>query len=248
MSAVVVIPTRWGSTRFPGKAITDIAGKPMLVHVIDQVRKAQQIERIIVATDDERIAQVATAHQTDVVMTRSDHPSGTDRIAEALEDVQADHIINVQGDEPLINPALIDQLAEALHDARWDMVTAATPIHNQADVDDPSVVKTVFDQSQAALYFSRAPIPHQREAHETDSLEGIYWQHIGLYGYQRTFLDKLVKTPPCALEQLEKLEQLRALHLGGRIKIIPTDELSIGVDTPEDVVKAIHLLEQRREP
>ena len=239
-----VIPSRWGSTRFPGKSLALLAGKPMIQWVVERVKQAKNLSEVVVATDDQRIADcVNQLHIPDVkvAMTRSDHPSGTDRIAEAVEGIDADSIINIQGDEPLIDPALIDQLATTISTDKWDMVTAATPINDPEEITDPSVVKVVFNQLGQALYFSRATIPHIREP-ETTSTTNIYWRHIGIYAYRRAYLLKLVAQPPCALEELEKLEQLRALDLGCRMNVIQTTDFGIGVDTPADLKKAEALL------
>jgi len=249
MSRIVgVIPSRWGSTRFPGKSLALIAGRPMIQWVVEQVRKARKLEAVIVATDDRRIAECVEQLGIEgvrVAMTRPDHPSGTDRIAEAVQDLDIDAVINVQGDEPLIDPALIDVLADVIASGEWDMATAATSIHDETQLHDPSVVKAVFNRHGQALYFSRAAIPHIREP-EGVSKDGIYWRHIGIYAYQRSYLLRLVSEPPCALEHLEKLEQLRALDMGCRMKVIPTEDFGIGVDTPSDVAKAEALLAQRK--
>jgi len=245
MSKIVgVIPSRWGSTRFPGKSLAMISGKPMIQWVVERVKQAKKLDAVIVATDDDRIAaavQSLAIPDVQVAMTRPDHPSGTDRIAEAVQNIEADAVINVQGDEPLIDPALIDELAEVISSNDWDMATAATPIEDKDQIDDPSVVKAVFNRHGQALYFSRATIPHIREP---DALPKprTYWRHIGIYAYRRNYLLKLVKEPVCALEDLEKLEQLRALDMGCRMKVIQTQDFGIGVDTPEDVAKAEALL------
>ena len=245
MSSIAgVIPSRWGSTRFPGKSLAMIAGKPMIQWVVERVRQAQKLDAVIVATDDQRIADCVRNLNIDgvrVAMTRPDHPSGTDRIAEAIQTVDADAVINVQGDEPLIDPALIDALADVIDTGEWDMATAATPIQDQSQITDPSVVKALFNRHGQALYFSRSTIPHIREP-EGVSTEGIYWRHIGIYAYRREYLLKLVAEPPCALENLEKLEQLRALDMGCRMKVVQTQDFGIGVDTPADVAKAEALL------
>jgi len=247
MSSIVgVIPSRWGSTRFPGKSLAMIAGKPMVQWVVERVRQAQKLDAVIVATDDQRIAdcvQSLNIPDVQVAMTRPDHPSGTDRIAEAVQTVNADAVINVQGDEPLIDPALIDELADVISSEEWDMATAATPIQDESQINDPSVVKALFNRHGQALYFSRSTIPHIREP-EGVSTEGIYWRHIGIYAYRRDYLLKLVAEPPCALENLEKLEQLRALDMGCRMKVIKTQDFGIGVDTPSDIAKAEVLLAQ----
>ncbi|VGO12063.1 8-amino-3,8-dideoxy-manno-octulosonate cytidylyltransferase [Pontiella desulfatans] len=244
MKIVGVIPSRWGSTRFPGKSLAMISGKPMVQWVVERVKQAQKLDAVIVATDDERIADCVNGLNMDgvtVAMTRPDHPSGTDRIAEAVQDMDIDAVINVQGDEPLIDPALIDDLADVISSGEWDMATAATPIDNEDQIEDPSVVKAVFNRHGQALYFSRSSIPHIRDV-TGEPEPGIYWRHIGIYAYRRDYLLKLVAEPPCALENLEKLEQLRALDMGCRMKVIQTQDFGIGVDTPEDVVKAEVLL------
>jgi 3-deoxy-manno-octulosonate cytidylyltransferase (CMP-KDO synthetase) len=245
MSRIIgVIPSRWGSTRFPGKSLAPIAGKPMIQWVVERVKQAEQLDAVIVATDDARIADCVQSLEipdVQVAMTRSDHPSGTDRIAEAIQSLEADAVINVQGDEPLIDPALIDELAETIASGDWDMATAATPIEDEEEINDPSVVKALFNRHGKALYFSRAAIPHIREPQGVPTA-GIYWRHIGIYAYRRDYLLRLVAEPPCALENLEKLEQLRALDMGCRMKVLQTQDFGIGVDTPEDVAKAETLL------
>lgn len=241
-----VIPSRWGSTRVPGKSLAMIAGKPMIQWTVERVKQAQRLDGVIVATDDARIADCVLSLDlpgVQVAMTRADHPSGTDRIAEAVESIQADAIINVQGDEPLIDPALIDELADVISSGDWDMATAATPIDDPEQITDPSVVKALFNRHGEALYFSRATIPFIRDPAGV-STAGVYWRHIGIYAYRRDYLLKLVKEPVCALENLEKLEQLRALDMGCRMKVIQTQDFGIGVDTPDDLIKAEQLLAQ----
>jgi len=237
---VGVIPARWDSTRFPGKSLEPLCGKPLIQWVIERARQAKKLEKLIVATDDGRIRNAAVELGVDVVMTRSDHPSGTDRIAEALRDVQADVVVNIQGDEPLMDPALIDELANFLaRNTDWDMATAAAPITNAQDVQKASVVKVVWDHEARALYFSRSTIPYLREKDSgVAARDPLYWRHIGIYAYRRMFLQKLVSTPPCLLEKVEKLEQLRALYLGCRMKVLRAKEVGLGVDTPDDIKKA----------
>lgn len=168
-------------------------------------------------------------------MTRSDHPSGTDRIAEAVAGRPADIVINIQGDEPMIDPALIDALANTLQsEEEWDMATAACPIERVEDLSAPTIVKVVMDKRGQALYFSRAPIPFVRDAGST-TVGALHWRHIGLYGYRRSFLERMVSEAPCAMEQAEKLEQLRALYLGARIKVLCAAQAGVGVDVPDDV-------------
>ena len=177
-------------------------------------------------------------------MTRADHPSGTDRIAEAIGRREADLVVNIQGDEPLLDPALIDRLVTRMgEDEAWDMGTAAAPITNEADRRNASVVKVVWGAHHQALYFSRSLIPFVRDADESGT-KGLYWRHLGLYAYRTAFLRELVATPPCLLEQAEKLEQLRALHLGARMVVIETAETGIGVDTPADVQRVETLIRE----
>lgn len=256
-----VIPARWASTRLPGKPLAIIAGKPMIRRVAEQAVKARSLAAVLVATDDRRIADAVASFNipgVKAVMTRADHPSGTDRIAEAVADEPCEAVINIQGDEPLMDPALIDQLADVIVSGEWDMATAAAPIEKDEDLNNPSVVKAVFARDGQALYFSRSVIPFVRDAakkvDEASSLifpndgmrleasSTIYWRHIGIYAYRRDYLLKLVAEPPCRLENLEKLEQLRALHIGCRMKVLPVAEVGIGVDTPEDIVKVEQIL------
>jgi 3-deoxy-manno-octulosonate cytidylyltransferase (CMP-KDO synthetase) len=250
MSRIVgVIPSRWGSTRFPGKSLAIIAGKPMVQWVVERVKQAKKLDSVIVATDDARIADCVRAldiAEVQVAMTREDHPTGTDRIAEAIQSMDVDAVINVQGDEPLIDPVLIDELAEVIASGEWDMATAATPIDDEAQINDPSVVKALFNRHGQALYFSRATIPHIREPNGAPPAE-TYWRHIGIYAYRRDYLLKFVAEPPSPLENLEKLEQLRALDMGCRMKVVKTQDFGIGVDTPEDIAKAERLLQRLAE-
>ena len=235
MRVIGVIPARWGSTRFPGKSLHPILGKPLVCRVVEAVRRAQRLDELIVATDDERIAAAVRPCGVRVAMTSPDHPSGTDRVAEAAQAEAEDVVINIQGDEPLIPPALIDALAEKMAaEPRWEMATAACPICDAAELAAPSVVKVVLDRDSAAIYFSRLPIPFRRDG-SPDLASGLYWRHLGIYAYRGSFLNRLVREPPCALERAEMLEQLRALHLGARIAVIRTEPLGVGVDTPADV-------------
>ena len=240
---VGVIPARWASSRLPGKPLAMIAGQPMIQRVIERVVQAQTLSAVIVATDDPRIAEaVASFSVPDVkaVMTRADHPSGTDRVAEAIEGEACDIVINIQGDEPLMDPALIDRLGQVMCSGTWDMATAATPILDEADLRSSDVVKAVFGRNGQALYFSRAPIPHRRDA-GTDAT-GAHFRHLGIYAYTRDYLLTLVREPPCRLENLEKLEQLRALDMGCRMNVLEVEDVGIGVDTPEDILKVEALI------
>jgi 3-deoxy-manno-octulosonate cytidylyltransferase (CMP-KDO synthetase) len=243
---VGVIPARYASTRLPGKSLVEISGKPLVLHVLDRVRLARRLDAVLVATDDERIRDVVEAAGGTAVMTREDHPSGTDRVAEAVASIDADVVINIQGDEPLVDPELIDQLAGVMvENPAWDMGTAAAPITSLDDLHASAVVKVVTGGEGQALYFSRAPIPYARDGFPSDPSK-IYRRHIGIYAYRRAFLKRIVASLPTALEETEKLEQLRALALGAHMVVIETDHIGIGVDTPEDVVKVEQLLASDR--
>ena len=244
MRVIGVIPSRWGSTRFPGKSLYPICGKPLVQWVVEAVKKAAALDEVMVATDDVRIA-AAVAGFVKVAMTRPDHPSGTDRVAEAAQPADDDIVINIQGDEPMIDPALIDALALRMKsDPGWAMATAACPIRSLRDLEARTVVKVVLAQDGGALYFSRLPIPCRRDG-EPELASGLYLRHLGIYAYRGDFLKRLVREPPCALEQAESLEQLRALHIGGRIAVIRTEDTGVGVDTPEDVAAVEKLLRAR---
>jgi len=236
-----VLPARWASTRFPGKPLFLIAGKPLIQHVWERCMECTQLDAVIVATDDQRIFDAVEAFGGKAVMTSSDHPTGTDRIAEAARAFpEASHIVNIQGDEPLIDPALIDELAAAmLADASLDMATAANPL-DPADpaVTDPNVVKVVITLAGRALYFSRSPLPFFRNP--VDGLPVL--RHKGIYAYRRAFLDRYVTWPPSPLERAESLEQLRALENGASIKVIITHDTSPGVDTPEQAEHVLRIL------
>ena len=235
MRIVGVIPSRWGSTRFPGKSLHPILGKPLVNWVIAAAQRAKLLQEVIVATDDARIVAAVAGTGARAVMTRSDHPSGTDRVAEAAQPADDDIIVNIQGDEPLIDPAIIDQLAQALlSKPDWAMATVACPITNTRDLEARSVVKVVVDRDGGALYFSRLPIPCTRDG-APDLTSGLYLRHMGIYAYRGAFLKRLVKEPPCKLEQAESLEQLRAMYIGGRIAVIVANDAGVGVDTPADV-------------
>lgn len=244
MRVVGAIPARWGSTRFPGKSLTPLCGKPMIAWVLEGAARARQLDELIVATDDDRIRRAVEGLGHRAVMTRPDHPSGTDRVAEAVSAIEADVVINVQGDEPLIDPTLVDRLASTLlAEPDWEMATAATPLRDEAALREPSVVKVVWDARGRALYFSRSPIPFVRDAGA--SREGLHWRHLGIYAYRRDFLRRIVTEPPCALERAEMLEQLRALHHGARIKVLTWEGELLGVDTPADVPRVEAILARR---
>ena len=226
----VIIPARYASTRFPGKPLADLAGKPMVVHVCERAA-ASGAAGVHVATDDERIAAAVRAHGHRALMTRADHASGTDRLAEAAQHLglaDGDVVVNVQGDEPLIAPALIAQVAGSLGEA--SVSTACHAIHDEASLGNPNVVKVVLDARGYALYFSRAQIPYPREP------GGRWYRHAGIYGYRAGFLKEYARLPACPLEKTEALEQLRVLWHGHRIAVAVSEaEIPPGVDTPRDL-------------
>jgi 3-deoxy-manno-octulosonate cytidylyltransferase (CMP-KDO synthetase) len=240
---VGIIPARFASTRFPGKPLALIAGKPLIQHVVEQCQQAKSLSEVIVATDDTRIWEAAQ-NFCRVEMTLPDHPSGSDRIAEVAERCACDAVVNIQGDEPLIDPTVIDAVANAL--VQNEMSTAATQIKNLSEFDNPNVVKVVVNAAGHALYFSRRTIPYLREAANRPVPEQLaafpFLKHLGIYGFRRETLLRLVKFPVSPLENAEKLEQLRALDNGIQIAVVKVDYDSIGVDTPEDVAKVEKIL------
>ena len=231
MKVLCIIPARYASTRLPGKPLRDIAGKPMIVRVYERAVQAQRVHEVVVATDDERIRAAVEEHGGHAVMTRADHATGTDRLAEvAAQRPDCDLIINVQGDEPLIDPAVIDALVAPFeHDNALMMATAKTEITDAAEMENPNNVKVVTDRTGNALYFSRARIPYAR------NVGAKVYKHIGIYAYRRDFLLTYAKMQQTELECSESLEQLRALENGYRIRVVETDAVFIGVDTEEDL-------------
>ena len=245
MKILGIIPARYASTRFPGKPLHLIAGKPLLQHVVERCQQAKALSEIVVATDDVRIAEVASKFCR-VEMTSDQHPSGTDRIAEVAGRCACDAAVNIQGDEPLIDPAVVDAVARALTNAA--MSTAATPIRDAADYDNPNVVKVVVNSAGRALYFSRRTIPFVRDAASRPVAEQLaafpFLKHLGIYGYRRETLLELVRFPVSPLEAAEKLEQLRALDHGIEIAVVRVEHDSVGVDVPADVERVERLLRQ----
>jgi 3-deoxy-manno-octulosonate cytidylyltransferase (CMP-KDO synthetase) len=226
-----VIPARFASTRFPGKALALLAGKPLVQHVYERAAMARYLNNVVIATDNDGIAQAAKSFGAPVRMTRSDHASGTDRVAEVAASDPSEIVVKIQGDEPLIDPSAIDAAVLAMQETDAPMATLKRRIANRADLQNPNVVKVVTAFNGDAIYFSRCPIPFHREA------AGVYYQHIGLYVYRRDFLLGYSDLPIGPLESAEKLEQLRALENGYRIRVALTEYESIGVDTPEDLEK-----------
>lgn len=239
-AVAAILPARWGSTRFPGKPLHLIGGKPLIQHVWERTQRAKSISQVIIATDDMRIAEAAFAFGAEVAVTSPKHRSGTDRIAEVAKKLKGvSHVINVQGDEPLVDPALINRLAKALlDDPKLDMVTAANVFGPDEDVANPNAVKVVMGRDGNALYFSRSPIPYIRDA----AAALPYYRHQGIYGYSLKFLLQFVQWKPSPLEKAEQLEQLRALENGTRIRVLVTRHASVGVDTPADVAAVEKIL------
>jgi 3-deoxy-manno-octulosonate cytidylyltransferase (CMP-KDO synthetase) len=245
MNVLAVIPARYASTRLPGKPLVPLGGKPMIQRVWERVRQAQSVSDVIIATDDERIRSAVQAFGGDVAMTRSDHRSGTERVAEAaLARGDAEIIVNVQGDEPLIEPSAIDAAVEAVReDLEVSVATLAVPISKPADIMDPNVVKAVLDFDGNALYFSRAPIPWVRD--RSGPVHAKHLKHLGLYVYRRAALLEFATFPQGDLERIEQLEQLRWLENGYRIRVAETEYDSVSVDVPEDIPRVEQLLAGR---
>ncbi len=245
---IAIIPARYGSTRLPGKMLLEIGGKPLILHTLAQTSKARNVSRVIVATDDQRIFDVVTEDGSEAMMTSPDHPSGSDRLAEVAETLpDGSIIVNVQGDEPTISPRTIESAVDALlSDDFADIATTCEMIDSVDDLMNDNIVKVVTNEAGYALYFSRSPIPYPRDAamtygcpdkalNEKPELLSLFRKHTGLYVYRREFLLRFAKMPQTKLEQIEMLEQLRALEYGAKIKVVEVAEPSIGVDTPEDL-------------
>ena len=245
MDVIGVIPARYSSTRFEGKVLADISGKPMLQHVWERAGEALLLEDLIIACDDERIANAAKEFGAKVVFTAKAHASGTDRICEVVNPLDVKIIINIQADEPLIHPVMIDSIAQALlDDSSISMATLMKAIENLKELNDPNVVKVVVDKNNFALYFSRSAIPYHAKNSEIKS--PVYYKHIGLYGYTKDFLFIYKNFPVSNLEEIERLEQLRVLEEGLRIKVMETKYETLGVDTPEDLEKLKEYLEKEK--
>ena len=241
-----VIPARYASSRFPGKALVSIAGKTMLQHVWERASQARYLTDLVIATDDERIQAAAIEFGGHVIMTRADHVSGTDRVAEAASSSNAQFVVNVQGDEPMIDPAAIDAAILGMLHGEDDVpiATLAKRIERTEDIADPNVVKVVMNRNGLAIYFSRSPIPYARSEGE----ETVYFKHIGLYVYRTEFLLEYPTLTIGPLERAERLEQLRALENGYQIAVFETDYESLGVDTPEDWHRISELFERTHIP
>ena len=234
MEVIGVIPARYSSTRFEGKVLADINGKPMIQHVWEQAKQAKILDEVIIACDNEKVESVASGFGAKTVFTSKSHLSGTDRIAEVVNPLEIKVVVNIQADEPLIQPIMIDMVARTLLENKGiSMATLRKRIDDTALINDPNVVKVVVDKNDFAIYFSRSVIPYL--AQNSDVKEPVYYKHIGLYAYTKDFLFTFKNLPASGLEKTEKLEQLRALEEGFRIKVLETKHDTIGVDTPEDL-------------
>ena len=243
MKAIGVIPSRFGATRFPGKPLKPILGRPMVEWVIEGALKAKRLSEIWVATDHEEIAAVARKMGVRAVMTPSECPTGSDRVYYAVREAQVDVVLNIQGDEPLINGEMLDQLAEPLlKDPTLNMATLGRTL-KAGDLENRATAKVVLNRHHDAIYFSRLGIPYTRV--DAPANGGVSLKHIGLYAFRKSFLAEFCAQPPTPLELAEGLEQLRALYLGERIRVVHVEHEAIGVDTPEDVAKAEALLKRR---
>ena len=253
MKVVAIIPARWHSTRLKGKVLADINGKPMIQHVWERVSRAHSVDEVIVATDKERVIKVVESFGGKAVFTSPEQPSGTDRLAEIANGIDADVFINIQADEPMVHPLMVDELAQVFeYEKGVQMATLIKRIHHKDDITDPNVVKVVVDRKGYALYFSRSPIPYIRDKEEnietlsdptiSPDISARYFKHIGLYSYTKDFLFTYTNLPKSMLEVDEKLEQLRVLEHGYRIKTIETRYDTIGVDTQEDLEKVRQVL------
>lgn len=237
---VAVIPSRYQSSRFPGKPLAIIAGKPMIQRVYEQVKKAQSVSRVIVATDDERIYNAVDEFHGEVVMTGTCR-CGTDRVFEAIKNYPCDVVINVQGDEPLIKPEMIDELISAFEGNNVAVATLCKEINSSIDINNPNIVKVIRDKDNNAVYFSRYAIPYIRDKQQ----DVKYFKHIGIYGYRKDFLKTYIGLSPMPLEKAESLEQLRILEHGYKIQVIETCYDSIGVDNPEDITRIEEILKSK---
>lgn len=236
MKVIGVIPARFRSTRLPAKVLVQILGKPMIQHVWERAKKSRELDDLLIACDDDRVLKAAQGFGAKAVMTRVDHESGSDRIAEAVGKLNVDIIINIQGDEPLITHKVIDDLAVAMKkNGTCVMATAIKPLFDQNELDNPNIVKVVIDQDQNALYFSRSAIPYNRGKFNLKDIG--YYKHLGIYAYRKEFLLALTKLPKSQLEKTEQLEQLRVLEAGHKIKTVVTDVMTISVDTKDDLLK-----------
>lgn len=242
MDVIGVIPARYGSTRFEGKVLAELCGKPMIQWVWEAAKRAKILDEVIVACDDKRVEEAVVSFGGSAVFTAKEHLSGTDRICEVVNPLEVKVVVNIQADEPLIDPVMIENVARPLlEEPALNMTTLMKEIDDPQEIAEPNVVKVLTDKNGLALYFSRAAIPYQRDK----SLDVTYYKHIGLYAYTKDFLFIFKNLPESALERIEKLEQLRVLEEGFRIKVIETNISTLGVDTPEDLEKVKKILSKR---
>ncbi len=245
MNTIGVIPARYGSTRLKGKVLADLCGKPMIQHVWENAKKAKLLDRLMIACDDAKVKKICEGFGAEAVMTSKDCASGTDRIAEAVKSLNTEIVVNIQGDEPLVSPTMIDDMTKALLENKACMMsTVIKPITDAKDIENPNVVKVVVDHQGFALYFSRSAIPYNREGISSNKVK--YYKHFGLYAYRKDFLLSFKNLPPSSLEQIEKLEQLRVLQAGYKIKTVETNFNAIAVDTKEDLKRVEDVLRKKK--
>ncbi|MBU0604674.1 MAG: 3-deoxy-manno-octulosonate cytidylyltransferase [Candidatus Omnitrophica bacterium] len=248
MKAIGVIPARWGATRFEGKVLANLLGTPVIQHVWENAKKARTLDDLIVACDDERILKAVEGFGGKAIYTSPDQPSGTDRLAEVVNAMSVDIVVNIQGDEPLIKPIMIDNLVMALQEEKIaQMATIIKKIDDDSELTNSNVVKVVVDKNGYALYFSRYSIPYNRTSAKDSGKRPVYYKHIGLYAFTKDFLFTFKKLPHSSLENAEKLEQLRALEYGYKIRVVETKFDTVGVDRPEDLKRAEEALLRERE-
>jgi 3-deoxy-manno-octulosonate cytidylyltransferase (CMP-KDO synthetase) len=243
VKAIGVIPARWGSTRFEGKVLADLMGKPVIQHVWENAKKAKALDDLVVACDDERIMKVVESFGGKAVYTSVDQPSGTDRLAEVVNPIDVRIAVNIQGDEPLVKPIMIDNLVMALEDEKAaQMATMVKKIDDDSELTNSNVVKVIFDKNGYAIYFSRYAIPYNRTNSAETGKKPVYYKHIGMYAFTKDFLFTFRNLPKSSLENAEKLEQLRVLEYGYKIKVVETKFDTIGVDTHEDLARVREMM------
>lgn len=248
MKTIGVIPARWGATRFEGKVLANVMGKPVIQHVWDNARKAKTLDELVIACDHEKIMKVVQDFGGKAIYTSPDQPSGTDRLAEVVNPLDVDIAVNIQGDEPLVKPIMIDSLVLALQDEKEaHMATIIRKVDDPAELTNSNVVKVVVDKNGYALYFSRYAIPYNRTGAKDEKSRPVYYKHIGLYAFTKDFLFTFRNLPKSSLEEAEKLEQLRVLENGYKIKTVETKLDTVGVDTPEDLKRVEEALLRERE-
>jgi 3-deoxy-manno-octulosonate cytidylyltransferase (CMP-KDO synthetase) len=246
MKTIGVIPARWGATRFEGKVLADLCGKPVIQHVWENAKRANTLDELVVAADNEKIIAAVKGFGGRAIFTSPDQPSGTDRLAEVVNPLEVDIAVNIQGDEPMVQPTMIDSLVLALAGEKGaQMATVIKRIEDPEELGNPNVVKVVIDKNGYALYFSRSAIPFDRAGQEGATAKVQYYKHIGLYAFTKDFLFTFRNLPPSQLEKTEKLEQLRVLESGYRIKTVETKFDTIGIDTPADLERVCELLKKK---